>query len=235
MKSQSQHTLELCRELLDDIELGRLNSDKLLLKCSRLARLAGSDEIQEWIGFEMRGYNSTDTISLKYMGLTGRWTNYKEKEGYWGPLAQQEASIEALNATLAALKLPDVSGEYAAITMNNILGSIAATRNSISTLSGVRSRILALLHDFVSQVYYEREFAALAEGVFERYKKDIDTLIAVHAGGVLNKIPSAINRLSEGDEEGVSQALTTCRRIIEAFADAIFPPTDKVMELGEIL
>jgi hypothetical protein len=44
-------------------------------------------------------------------------------------------------------------------------------------------------------------------------------LIATRAGEVLSQIPAAINRLSEGDKEGVSQALTTCRRILETFAD----------------
>jgi hypothetical protein len=107
-KSQSEHILELSRELLDDIELGRLEAEKLLLKCSRLARLVGSDEIQAWIELEMRGYNFVDRVSIKYMGLTGRWTDYQKKEGYWGPLAQQEASIRALNAELVALRLPDV-------------------------------------------------------------------------------------------------------------------------------
>src|ERR1700682_6523795 len=190
MKSQSEHILELSRELLDDIELSRLDADKLLLKCSRLARLAGSEEVQEWIGFEIRGYNSQDSISLKYMGLTGRWTDYKGKKGYWGPLAQQEASIQAQNAKLVSLKLPDISGDKAFITIRDVLSSISTTTAAISALCGVRSRVLALLHDFVSQIYYEREFAALAESIFERYKKDIDALIAAHSGDVLNKIPS---------------------------------------------
>jgi hypothetical protein len=41
-----------------------------------------------------------------------------------------------------------------------------------------------------------------------------------------------IDRLAEGDSEGISQALATCRRILEAFADAIFPPTEATIELG---
>lgn len=166
------------------------------------------------------------------MGRTGRWTNYEKKEGYWGPLAQQEASIQALNAELAALRLPDVGGDWALAATTTVTRSIATARNSISRLSGIQSRVMALLHSFVSEVYYEREFAALAESTFERYKKDVDTLIASQAGDVLSKIPAVIDRLAEGDSEGVSQALTTCRRILEAFADAIFPPTDAVIEIG---
>lgn len=231
-KSQAEHVLELSRELLDDIELGRLDAEKLLLKCSRLARLVGSEEIQEWIGLEMRGYNDTSTVSLEYMSQTGRWTDYKEKKGFWGPLAEHEAAIQALNIELSSLRLPDVSGEWALAATSRATSSIAAARNQIARISGIRSRVLALLHSFVSQVYYEREFAALAESTFEKYKKDIDTLIADRAGDVLAKIPSVINRLVEGDDEGISQALMTCRRILEAFADSIFPPTDATIELG---
>jgi hypothetical protein len=231
-KSQAAHILELSRELLDDIELSRLEAEKLLLKCSRLARLAGSEEIQTWISLEMRGYNGTDPISLRYMSRTGRWIDYDEKRGYWGPLAQQEASIRALNAELSALRLPDVSGDWAFAATSRVTDSIARARNQISSISAIQSRVLALLHSFVSQIYYEREFAALAESTFEKYKKNVDVLIAAQAGDVLSKIPAVINRLSEGDEEGISQALTNCRRILEAFADSIFPPTDATIEFG---
>jgi hypothetical protein len=34
--------LELAKELLDDIELGRIDAERLLLKASRLARWVGS-------------------------------------------------------------------------------------------------------------------------------------------------------------------------------------------------
>jgi hypothetical protein len=57
-------------------------------------------------------------------------------------------------------------------------------------------------------------------------------LIAEKAGGVLTKMPSVVARLKEGDDEAISQALVTCRRILEAFADAIFPPSDGTFELG---
>jgi len=41
-----------------------------------------------------------------------------------------------------------------------------------------------------------------------------------------------MDRLVDGDQESISQALATCRRIIEAFADSIYPPTDQTVEIG---
>ena len=41
-----------------------------------------------------------------------------------------------------------------------------------------------------------------------------------------------IERLSENNEEAISQALTTCRRIVDSFAKHIFPPTDETITIG---
>jgi hypothetical protein len=41
--TKSEHIMNLARDLVDDIELGRLPIEKLLLKASRLARLRRGD------------------------------------------------------------------------------------------------------------------------------------------------------------------------------------------------
>src|SRR5260370_5539110 len=105
-ESRSQHITKLAQELLDDIELGRTHAEQLLLKASRLARWTGSEEIRYWLKLELSGYNSTDPVSLKYMGITGRWVDREKGTGYWGPLSQQEATIEAEKAKLSSLPSP---------------------------------------------------------------------------------------------------------------------------------
>jgi hypothetical protein len=232
VQSRSEHILELAKELLDDIELGRLSAEALLLKSSRLARWVGSDEVKHWIDFEMKGYNSTDPTSLKYMGITGRWINKDEGKGYWGPLAQHESAIEAENIKLRSMTTPNTGGDFGFRVMQMYQQQLSSTTSYISKLSGIKSRVFAHLHSFVTDVYYEKEFDSLSESIFEKYKSDIDTLIAAHAGEVLEQIPSVMSRLSENDPESISQALTTVRRIIDSFADSIFPPTDETMSMG---
>lgn len=231
-QSRSEHILELAKELLDDIELSRLSAEALLLKASRLARWVGSEEIKYWISLEMKGYNGSSDISLKYMGKTGRWTNKEENKGFWGPLAQHEAAIEAENIKLRSISTPDTSGDWALRVMQMHQQELSSTTNYISKLSGIKSKVLAHLHSFVTDVYYEKEFDSLSESIFEKYKSDIDTLIADHAGDVLEQIPSVMSRLSEGDQESISQALTTVRRIIDSFADSIYPPTGVNINIG---
>lgn len=231
-QSRSEHILELAKELLDDIELSRTSAESLILKASRLARWVGSEEVRYWLKLEMGGYNGSNEISIKYMGITGRWLNKEKQTGYWGPLAQQEAAIEAEKAKLAALRTPDSSGEWASVAIASVINAMTQASNNISRLSGIRTRVLAQLHTFVSEIYYEKQFDSLSESIFERYKSDVDSLIAESCGDVLEQIPSVMSRLSEGDQEAISQSLTTCRRVIESFADSIFPPSEEAIEIG---
>jgi len=231
-KTPNTHVLTLARELLDDIELSRISAEALLLKATRLARLTGPDEVRSWLSFEMTGYYSDDPVSLKYMTLTGRWTDYENKLGYWGPLAQQEAQIAAQQVELQGIRLPSLSGNYMVLTTHNILERAKAITAEITRVSGVRSRVLSLLHRFVSSVYYEKVFSGLAEGIFEAFKQEVDGVIAERCGEVLEKLPAVEKRLRERDPEAVSQGLTTCRRILSVLADKIYPPTDATVNLG---
>lgn len=232
-KSKSEHILELAKELLDDIELSRTNAESLILKASRLARWVGSEEIRNWLKLEMNGYNGSDPLSLKYMYITGCWINKDKNQGYWGPLAQQEAAIIAEKAKLASMRTPDSSSDSAVLAINNVTSTMTDSAHYISRLSGIKSRVLAQLHNFISEVYYEKQFDNLSESIFERYKSEVDTLIVDSCGDVLEKLPSVMDRLSENDEESITQALITCRRILEAFADSIYPPSNKTINIDD--
>lgn len=230
---RSEHELELAKELLDDIELSRVKVDALILKASRLARLCGTEEFQKWLDYEVRGYNSSTELSLAYMGKTGRWINREKQEGYWMPVAQVDSLIAAKTIELESMTTPNVSGtDYANVVMHNYLNNKSATSSKIAKLTGIKSRVLGILHTFTAEIYYEKELDYLAESIFENYKNDVDTLISSLCGDVLQQIPSVVNRLAEGEEESVSQALTTVRRIIDNFADAIFPATDETYNIG---
>lgn len=231
-QSRSEHILELAKELLDDIELSRTSAESLILKASRLARWVGSEEIRYWLKLEMQGYNSSSQVSLRYMGVTGRWVDREKQRGYWGPLAQQEAAIIAEQAKLNAMRIPDTAGDMAFVATKKVTDEMTSSASYISALSGIKSRVLAKLHEFVSEIYYEKQFDSLSESIFERYKSDVDSLIGDSCGQVIEQIPSVMSRLAEGDQEAISQSLNTCRRVIDSFADNIFPPSEETIEIG---
>lgn len=252
-ESSSAHKISLARDLLDDIELGRLTPEKLLLKATRLARLIGDDEVRKWLAFELSGYISDDPISLKYMSVTGRWTDYEQQLGYWQSFAQIDAQIETNKLQIKQLRIPDVTfspssshpGEFvvgmwgqhiqtATQPITTVLANLNTLNTYVTQLSGVRSKVLSLIHGFVSKAYYELAFSNLQETIFERQKALVDAKITTACGAILEKVPAIYDRLAQDDKEAISQALNTCRRIIDAFADSIYPPTDKTIDIGGI-
>ncbi len=249
--SKNRHSRDLAEELLADIELGRLSGEAIVLKARRLARLVGSEQISEWLGYEMFGYNSGSTTALKYMGWTGRWTDQAKNLGFWGPLSVQEATITSLQLELQALRTPDVTYSVSSANPNEFvtgrpnLGAQAATgaidrvlaqasqkANALIQYRAIRSKVIALTHSFVTNMYYELLFSGFTESIFERYKAQVDGLLAQNASDVLQKLPAVYDRLAEGDAEAVSQALTSVRRIVDSFADAVYPASKKTVESG---
>ncbi len=249
-ESASTYKLNLSQELLEDIELGRLSPENLLLKTARLARLVGNSEIQQWLNFELAGYPGNDPTSLKFMTLTGRLTDRDKKLGYWFPLAQIDAQITMNKMQLQQMKIPDVTfapsssnpNEWvvgylgqnvttATSPINNVLQNLNALNSYVVTQSGIRSKVLALLHSFVTTTYYELAFSGMQQTIFEKQKEIVDGKLAKSCGSVLEKAPAIYDRLAQGEPEAISQALNTCRRMIDAFADNIFPPSEKTINI----
>ncbi len=251
-ESISAHRLALACELLDDLELSRLGPEALLLKATRLARLMDAPDIKEWLDFELRGYqNAAGAAYERWVEATGRLTDRAKQIGYLHSLAGINAWIQAMEAELRSLRVPDlqfsippITGEFlaglstqaninaATAPIGNVMQRMATLTQGIAHLKGIASRVIGLLHDFVSKSYYELAFRGLAESIFEAHRKEIDALLAKAAGDSLQKIPAIAQRLAEGDPEAISQALTTGRRVLATFADSIQPPQDEPLNLG---
>jgi hypothetical protein len=250
MEGKSSHILDLAKELIDDIELSRLSAEQLLLKATRLARLVGDDETYKWLGYELNGY-SNDPDARKWMLVFGRLDSADAQYGYCQPLASISGTITAMQAQIQQLRVPDIQFApsssnpqesvtgFAGLTATSmtkpakdVLDRLQALTTAITNITGVRSRVLNAIHNFVIREYYNRAFTGLAESIFERHKTTIDELLRISADEVLKKIPAIYDRLAAGDQEAISQALNSVRRMIKAFADSVYPPGVGSVELN---
>jgi hypothetical protein len=247
--SAAQHKLELARELLDDVELSRLAPEQLLLKASRLARLVNDQSTLQWLTWELEGYPNA-VASLLQMRHFGRITDEEKKLGHWLPLAGIQAKIIAMQSQIQTLQIPNVqlslssanptemvtgfagqTAQQMSMPAVAVLNRLQLLTTEVTTLSSIRSRVLAAVHAFAVRVYHELAFSGLAETIFEAQKSRVDELLAKHAPDVLEKIPAVYDRLGEGDDEALSQAMNTLRRMIMVFADAVYPPSPMKREL----
>lgn len=222
----------LAKEVMEDAELGRLSAEALVLKATRLARLVKNENMSTWLALERMGYFDKEP-DVAWMKYTGRPLDETTRIGYWGSIAVQEAAIEADAAEMEVVKNFKPSGEWSAMQLYNQQQQTRKLANSIATYKRIRSRVTAVIQEFASNVYYEKLLSQKAGDIFTQYSEAIDTLLADQVGEVLSMLPSVFERLNSSDGEAVNQALLSCRRILDAAINKLYPPSDIPIKLNE--
>lgn len=238
--------ISLARELVDDLELSRLPPEALLLKASRLARFMDDEVTQKWLAMEIGGYTFEDVeAGTKAADRVWRWSDKAKQQGWWWSLAEMDARINALQVELKQCRVPDVSVTLSSSNPNEyvtgwggsnvqsvnqpvkeVLAWMETTTKEIQRLTGIRSRVLAKVHEFVFDSYYELAFSATAGSIYTGFQADVDARLTAIAGEAANRLPAVSERLATGDQEAISHAMTTCRRIIDSFSAALYPPSE---------
>lgn len=125
-----------------------------------------------------------------------------------GSIEEIARRVESLEAQAA--REGDVQGRY-------LFEQSAAMNREILVRS--RYRIFAYLTRCEAQLGYESVNVA----IFERHRAVVDGYLRVIAPEVFEMLNAAYRRVREGDSESLSQALGSCRRILKATADVVFP------------
>lgn len=230
---RQEEALNISAELLEDIELQRLKASEIVLKASRVARLVGHEELIDFLGFERNGY-PTDPSPREWITKAGRRAPNDDKKFYAMSIAKIEASLAASQVAIEALRGGgNYSGEAAYIASRDHDLRIEARAADISMWSGICGQVVATVYDLVMEVYHELLFSELQAALFADTQIKVDGLLSASSGSALTKIESVSDRLRDGDPESVSQAMTTCRRLIDSCADHLFPGQSDSYTIGE--
>jgi hypothetical protein len=214
----------LSSDLLDDVELSRIGAEALLLKAVRLARLLDDAISLEWLELELHGYESFSVALRPHLARSCRITNNNGKEAaYLMSLGSVVASIGAQEARITATKSPSLSGEFLGIALDRIHGQVNQATLSVIGLAQVKSAVLARIHEFAARTFQELTFSESQEELFGTARREIDAMLAPLSAKALEKIESITERLAREEVEAISQAMNTCRRLIDQFADAVYP------------
>ncbi len=227
--------IKLAAELVEDVEQYKLPAEQLLMKARRLASLAGDEDAYDWIGWELAGYPSPGHGSRqkRWLDLTKRSTSVPGQHDIVESLPRIEDQIipsfddaathNARTARMFQLR-KNVPGAGPTPDPVPWEKSVARIHGDLLRFQGVSKSVRAALHDFVIRTYHRFAFNELASTIFDRHKTTVDALLTETAGEVLDKIPDIYDRLASGSPEAISQAMNSCRRMIGAFADIVYPP-----------
>jgi hypothetical protein len=223
----------LAEELLGDIELERLKASEVVLKASRLARLVGHEDLTTFLGYERNGY-PLDGTATAWIERAGRWSDKAENRFYPQAIAKIEAELASASEAIGAMRGGgNYSGDMANLAAGNHDNRIGQQARLLSVWTGISGQVVATVYDLVSEIYHELVFSDLQATLFADTQARVDGSLAEASGSALEKIESVSDRLRDGHPESVSQALTTCRRLITSCADHLFPAREEKYDLGE--
>ncbi|WP_367200971.1 hypothetical protein [Clavibacter michiganensis] len=223
--------LSLAEEVLADVELKRLKASEVVLKASRVARLVGHDELSEFLSCERNGYTGSES---RWITLAGRRAESEPGKYYPQSIAKVDANIEAAREAIQALRGGGTySGDYIAIAAREHDRRIASHAATVGLWLGIAGQVIAAIYDIVAKIYHELLFSELQATLFADTQVRIDGSLSQASGSALDKIERVSDRLRDGDPESVSQALVTCRRLIDSCADFVFPARADTYSIGD--
>ena len=220
----------VAEELLGDIELERLKASEIVLKASRVARLVGHEDLTTFLGYERKGY-PTDVDVTEWVEKAGRLGD--EGRFYPQSISKLEGFLESAQQAVEALRGGgNYSGDMIIPASRDHDSRIVQQANSVARWSGMCGQVVATVYDTVSEIYHELLFSELQATLFADTQNRVDGALSAASGSALEKIERVSDRLRNGDPESVSQALTTCRRLIDSCADHVFPARDEPYEIA---
>jgi hypothetical protein len=227
----NDYVLTLVQRALDEIDDRPI--DVTTRRAARIASLLGETEFAVYLGLELTptgGHppaNAEDTRRLM------------ADPSLWGdPDGPAEAAMTRYLAARAITSGPD-KGKHAAHGLGTVESLIQMfpenPPNHDVAFTGqlmrdVRERVKHSV--FAALCAWERQltYANVNERIFERFRSQVDAMLAQGAPSLLDQFSAVYRRLRAATNdpaapvaEELSQAITTCRRILKAVADHVLP------------
>lgn len=217
------------------------------MKASRLARLIGQFDYQQIFLYEVGGYPTTpDGVSpdvWTYAKQSGRVklekvSNAVKEVASLESLEQLVYDLDAAKDNLNLARDADV-----AITSANPSQFVHAPvgnkaerdklRLSISNKSKLIAQRRAFIYEYVSTVHYELKYSAITNDIFSRIRDKVDSKIGELVPEAVMKFSAVYDNLASDNTEDWSNAVHSCRRILQDTADALYPQReDKVISVN---
>ncbi len=233
-----KEALDLSEKILEEIELNSNNLVNISLKASRVARLLGDFDHQKIFLYESSGYPTTpDGVEhdvWRLLEIAGRIEKYEDKNGEKKKRAKL-ASIEELDTAIETAKdsLRVALDPSISITSANPYQHVSAPvgnsleRNNLRNIISEKTKLLAnrrsFIYEYVSSIYYEMKYSAISNDIFSRIRAKVDDNIGKTVPDAVKKFTAVYENLVSENNEDWSNAVHSCRRILQDTADVLYP------------
>ena len=229
-----EQALLVCESVLEGIENNTLLTSSVLLQCLKIARLLNDTESISWLQYEYGGYPRDEKGYIKESAWNigykhGRGYLYEGKKIIFLELASElEGKIDSQKKAINnySTKGASVSGDQAYGAMNVLTGTVSKSTSGLLSNIAVNEKRLAILkseyYDYALRKSIELSFSNVVTDVFSIYREQVDNYFNELSSETILKLQAIQDKINSDNPEMYSQALTTCRRLLENTAEELF-------------
>lgn len=150
---------------------------------------------------------------------------------YGQSIAQLESLLAQINETIdSCSKVPDnlteIDTYFVARDYDAAIAKLLPMRRE---LEDVIERVKQAVYDFLIETERQIELGQRRPDIFERGREYVERGLGQWAPEALSTFQAAEESLTSGQPEDLAHALTSCRRMIKALADALYPATGETV------
>lgn len=151
---------------------------------------------------------------------------------YKDSIEQLESIVRTTTVALEAARDPNVSlsSSNPSQYLHAPLGNQTERLRLQNILSNNTSRLAsrrAFIHQYVLGKHYELKFSGIASDVFASVREKVDSSLGALVPTAIQKFSAVHENLRSENPEDWSNAVHSCRRILQDLADAVFPPCEE--------
>lgn len=239
IKSENiNEAISLADDILKDIELSARSLSSIALKTSRLARLINDFDLQQIMLYESGGYPSShsgvqneiwDLLVKAKRIYTKKEIDGSEKEfANIDSIDQMEIEIEAAKDSILSAKDGDISissanpNQFVSAPMGNKLER-QSLRNQIKEKTKKLAQRRTYIYEYVTSVMFELKYTKVAGDIFYNVRSLVDENINDLVPDAVRKFSAIYDYLLSENSEDWSNAVHSCRRILQDTADVLYP------------
>lgn len=248
-----EQSLDLSEEILSNIELDNIGLVNITLKTLRLSRFLNDFEMQKIFQYELSGYpTSTNGISKEIFALlkkadrtyyeidsNGKKSEYGKTDSIEKYVTKIESGKQELNAANEVLKAVSSNSGATYNDKSSARSKIDNIQNKISINTELLSSRRVFIYNYVLEKNYELKYSNLNSDIFTRTQLKFDAEMMNTIPETIKKFTSVYSNLLSENDEDWSNAVHSCRRILQDLADKIYParepkelPGGKKINLG---
>jgi hypothetical protein len=225
-----------CEKVVSGLEDGSLPASRAAMLCLRIARLTNDVDSIDWLSYENGGYPTDSKGLLEGNAFAigckhGRgYISAKDGKTYMfcQLITELESSAQSCSSAISSFSTSGASagGEYSNAALNNfevgVHNSIVQMIQDSRECTRKATILRGQYYDFALKKMITLKFGNAAEGIFDLYSSVVNNYLNSLSTGNVLKIDAIQDSLDEHNPEKLSQAVTSCRRLLDSVSTDLF-------------